>query len=375
MHKIALYSKHPKYTGFPETYTKAKNVYVWSEGKKYLDMCHHLGTNPLGYADSYVNHYVKQAIDQGNMSILNPVIDQKFSNLLLAIHPWADIVRFARTGGEAMKIAFDLGFEKLKKKENIVFCGYNGWHLKNVLNKYDNIISCNKINEIYVFKRPDILVFELARHEFPKSKTIELLKEWQREGTILVLDEITSGFRFCYGGVHLLYDLIPDICVFAKGISNGYPMAAIIGKEKYVESNLWISSTYWTSSIGSTAAYYTLKKLKHCDYRLLVKLGKSMKKIWRKCAEFYDIKIKISETDNICHFEFIDKSLECKSLFVQEMLKEDILASNQFYPSFAHKAIHITQYAKACKKVFEKIKKHLTGKEKFDINILEVLEK
>ena len=386
MYKIPLYSKTPEYTGFPEFYDKAKDMNIWIDGKKYLDMCHHLGTHLLGYSNSYVNHHVKKCIDKGNTSLLNHKYMEKLSNLMLGIHGWADCVRFGNSGGEAIYLAYELAKEKKRNPIGcwILFAGYHGWELQNyVITKEKEQLriinlGIDGINRIINEKadRPDILVFELVRHEYPKPKTIKILKEWQKQGTILILDEITSGFKFSCGGAHLLYDLVPDICVFSKCIANGYSMSIIIGKEKYMESDLWISSTNWSDGIGFVAAYHTIKMLKHCDYRLLVKLGNSIKKIWQTCSRKHEIKIKVGEVPQIMNFEFDYKNkLDLKSYFIQEMLKENILASDQFYPSFKHTAKHIGKYAKACNKVFSKIKKNFDNIENLVYNKLKVLDK
>lgn len=384
MHKIPIYSKDPKYTGFPLHYDKAKNMDIWIDGKKYLDMCHHLGNNMLGYSNDYVNHHVKKCINKGNASLLNHKYMEKLSNLMLGIHPWGEMVRFGNSGGEAMKLVLDLAVEKHEGYNvNVFQVGYSGWHIKNIKNdSFFRIDNINKVNDLLkidddddiFLDRPDILVFELIRHEYPKTETIELLKQWQSQGTILILDEITSGFKFNCGGAHLLYGLEPDICVFSKAIGNGYPISVIIGKDKYMESDLWISSTNWSDGIGFVAAYHTIKALKHCNYKLLVKLGSSIREIWRACATKHKIDISIGEVPQIANFEFRDKHLECKSLFVSEMLKEGILASDQYYPSFTHTSKHIVKYLRACDKAFSKIRRYLDG-EKFEFKMLEVLDK
>jgi len=384
MYKIPLYSKTPEYTGFPEFYDRAKGVHVWIKGKKYLDMCHHLGNTMLGTSNNYVNHHVKKCIDKGNTSLLNHRYMEKLSNLLLGAHQWADAVRFCNSGGEAMKLALDLAEEKIKEEyPNMAYYinqlyGYNGWHIKNIKEngKFKHYVY-NKINDILKrTNRPEILVFELIRHEYPKPGTIALLKKWQEQGTILVLDEITSGFKFNCGGAHLLYDLEPDICVFSKAIGNGYPISVIIGKERYMKSNLFISSTNWTDGIGFVAGYHTIKALKHCNYRYIVKLGSSMMQIWRTCANANNVKIKVGEVPSIANFEFeYENKLDIKAYFIQEMLKEGILASDQFYPSFAHKWEHIKQYTRACNKVFGKIRKNFDNIEKLVYNKLKILDK
>jgi glutamate-1-semialdehyde aminotransferase len=369
---IGLFSKMPKYTGFPRYYDKAKGAYIYINGVKYLDMSlSGIGCNILGYADRYVNHYVKKAINQGNMATLNPRIEDELHHMILDTHYWATDVRYARTGGEAIEIAYQLAIEK-RATFNIMQVGYNGWHIKNKQKEFWRLDKINDIEDIS--DRPDILIFELARHEYPTMKTICRLNKWQREGTVLIIDEITTGYRFCNGGLHMSYGLKPDICVFAKGISNGYPMAVIIGKREMIESGLWISSTYWTESIGPTSAYYTIKKLEKCNYAFLKKLGQAMIQTWVTIARINNLDIRIGEVPEIANFKFnYYNHVECKTVFVREMLKQGVLATDQYYPNFSQKMKHLKRYMNACNKAFAEVRRYLNNP--YNINKLEVLDK
>ena len=372
MYKIPLYSKDPAITGLPEFYDSAKGCKIKIGKKQYYDFSV-IGASAciLGYADRYVNKQVIKCIKNGSFSSLNSRYMDKLTNLLLGMHQNYDTVRYCKGGGEALDLAMMLVIKS--GLEEIIQVGYNGWKIKN----YKYISHLDNINQITKTRtRPDIIIFELLRHEYPNHKAIDKLKEWQNQGTILILDEVTTGFRFICGGIHKMYDLEPDIIVYAKGISNGYPMACLIGKEKIMESDLWISSTYWSDSIGFVAAYYTIKKLKHCNYKLLVKLGQSVRKIWQACAKSSGIKIKTGEVSNIANFDFDYKNkLELKSLFIQEMKNYGILALDQFYPTFSHNARSIGAYARACNKTFATIRKFLNGEINYNIKMLKELNK
>jgi len=382
MYKIPLFSKMPEYVGLPEFYDEAKDCRIKIGNKWFYDFSV-IGASAciLGYADSYVNHFVKKCINKGNFSSLNSRYMQRLTDLLLAIHPYYQTVRYCKGGGEALKVALDLAQEKKQVQNwNMCFIGYNGWILKNVqicLNNQRDFKHFNKINDIInIYKRPDIIVFELIRHEYPDIKAIDKLKEWQKQGTILICDEVTTGWRLTYGGCHTLYGLEPDITVYAKGISNGYPLAVVIGKENIMESNLWISSTCWTDSIGFVAGYYTLKKLKHCNYTLLIKLGQTIKTVWRELAKRYKLKIKLGDVPQIINFEFdYSNKLLLKNLFIEKMQEEGILALDQFYPMFAHTEKAMGAYIKACNKVFKFISKNLDRPEHFIKNRIKELNK
>ena len=114
---------------YPIYFKKCKDSFVWDiNNKKYLDMyLMGVGTNILGYNNTYVNNAVKRVIDNGNTSSLNSVEDLKLSNELLRINKWADMVKLARTGGEANAIAVRI-VRASTNRDLILFCGYHGWH-------------------------------------------------------------------------------------------------------------------------------------------------------------------------------------------------------------------------------------------------------
>jgi glutamate-1-semialdehyde aminotransferase len=357
MHKIPLYSKDPTRTGLPMYYDKAKECNIWIGNRKYIDMSYMgIGCNILGYANKKIDKEVMNAIKKGNMSSLNPRINKKLAELILKQNKWAHVARYARTGGEAMKIAYDLAREKRGKESTVYTVGYNGWHIKNLQHK--NIEEINNIDD--KLERPDILIFELIRHKHPRSGTIDLINRWQKDGTLLIVDEITSGFRYNFGGYHQIANIRPDICVYAKGISNGYPMAIILTTKEFEYNNTWISSTYWSESIGVTSAYYTIKELEKKEYYILYSNGCKIKGIWRRLSNKTGLQINISETSQIARMEFNYKNKDViLKIFTKKMQEYNILATDQYYASFAHKEKHFKLYEKACEKVFKYIKKNV----------------
>ena len=92
---------------WPSYYSRAEGAFVWDlDDQRYIDMSiSGIGACPLGFADPDVNAAVKTAIDMGSMSTLNCAEDVELAELLVELHPWADMVRFARSGGEANAIA------------------------------------------------------------------------------------------------------------------------------------------------------------------------------------------------------------------------------------------------------------------------------
>ena len=127
-----LFSKRPEQFlpgQWPSYYSKSKGCRVWDlDAKEYIDMSFMgIGACILGYADTDVDAAVLKAVEKGNSSTLNVPEEVELARLLINLHPWADMVRYARTGGEAMAIAVRIA-RAAARKDTILFCGYHGWH-------------------------------------------------------------------------------------------------------------------------------------------------------------------------------------------------------------------------------------------------------
>ena len=384
----------PEY--WPAYYSKAKGCEIWDlDDNKYIDMSTMgIGTCILGYADDDIDSRVITAIKNGSMSTIMSPEEVDLAKLLLSLHPWAEMVRYARGGGEAMSVAVRIA-RAATKKDIILFCGYHGWHdwylsanladnealdgqlmsglspvgvargLKGtsypffynnknefleLINKYSNQIGG--------------VVLEAVRATDPEPDFFTTIEnETQKLNVPLIVDEITSGFRLTCGGAHRVININPDMAVFAKGMSNGYPMAAIIGKEKYMDAaqDSFISSTYWTERIGPTAAIATIDKmLKQNVQEHLIDCGNQVQAGWKKMSQKHNLNINITGIYPLSHVSFPDNPLTLKTLFIQEMLKRGILASDSFYASYAHKQEHINQYISALDEVFYMMSKSVS---------------
>ena len=392
---------------WPAYYEKAKGCRVWDlDGNKYTDMSYMgIGASILGYADKDVDSAVKTAVDKGSMCTLNCPEEVELAELLCKLHPWAEMVRYARTGGEAMAIAVRIARAKTGK-DLILFCGYHGWHdwylsanladnkaldghllpglkpkgvprvLKNsaIPFSYNNIKGFLSLVDKYKNKIGTV-VMEPLRNYYPEKGFLETIREMtEKLKIVLIFDEITSGWRLNLGGAHLKLGVNPDIAVFGKGISNGYPMAAIIGKSEVMEvaQETFISSTYWTERIGPVAALATIRKLKERDVPShLINIGKKIQNGWRESAEKNRLKISVSGIYPLGHFSFnYEDPLILKTLFTQLMLERGFLATDSFYASYAHREKNVEKYLEVVDEVFEfiaraikenKVKKYLKG--------------
>lgn len=374
---------------WPAYYKKAKGCEVWDlDGNRYIDMSYMgIGVSILGYADRDVNDAVKKAIDSSSMTTLNCPEEIELAQVLCNIHRWAGMVRFARTGGEAMTIAIRIARAKTGK-DMVLFCGYHGWHdwylsanisddkaldghllpglnpqgLPRALKGTSIPFNYNDTEEflrlIKKYKNKiGVVVIESIRNNYPKKDFLETVRQVTKKlGIVLVFDEITAGWRLTAGGAHLLFGVEPDIAVFGKAISNGFPMAAVIGKKGIMEAanNTFISSTYWTDRIGPVSALVTINKIRKKRIpRHLERIGKKVQEGWKLLAVKHDLDIEVAGIFPITHFVFnYKKPLVLKTLFAQLMLERGFLATTAFYASYAHKEVHVKKYLEAVDKVF-----------------------
>ena len=278
--------------GWPAYYRRAQGCTIWDlDDRPYLDFTSNgIGTCLLGYADPTVNAAVVDCIARGNMCTLNSPAEVELADRLCAIHPWAEKVRYARTGGEAMAIAVRLG-RAFTRRSVVAFCGYHGWsdwYLAANLGETDALsghllpgldpdgvpralrgsslpFRYNRIDElekIVAAHRSDLaaIVMEPMRHDAPRDGFLQKVRALADEtGAVLIFDEITAAWRSNFGGTHLTLGVVPDVAVLAKALSNGFPLSAIIGRDAVMDAaqQTFVSSTYWTEAIGPTAAVAT----------------------------------------------------------------------------------------------------------------------
>ena len=378
---------------WPGYFSKAKDVYVWDlDGNKYVDMSiSGIGANVLGYADPDVDTAVKNAIGNGTSCSLNCSEEIELAELLCELHPWAEMVRYARTGGEAMAIAVRIA-RAHTGKDKIAFCGYHGWHdwylsanlgTENALGehlisglsplgvpkgltgtafpfRYNHI---KELKEIVAEHGKDLaaIVMEPMRNYEPEKGFIEGVRSLADETrAVLVVDEISAGFRYNTGGAHLkFFTKEPDIAVFSKALGNGYPIAAVIGRTDVMQSaqKTFISSTNWTERIGPTAAIAMIKKHKRVDAgKHLVWLGEQVQSGWKEMADKHGLAIEVGGMKPMSHFAFLnDKAQSMKAYFIQLMLEQGFLASNLYYAMYAHTDENVQDYFKAVDKAFGEI--------------------
>lgn len=389
-----LLSKRPEMflpEHWPTYFSKASGCSVWDlDRNHYIDVSiMGIGTNLLGYGHPKVDEAVVKCIQDGNMSTLNCPEEVVLAERLVELHPWSEMVRFARTGGEANAIAVRIA-RAASGKSGIAVCGYHGWHdwylatnlvEKNGLNTHllpglaPNGVPEELSGSVQAFEYNDlealnklisngnigVVVMEVMRNHSPKNNFLEKVRHMcTQNGIVLIFDECTSGFRENFGGLHLKFGVEPDLAMFGKALGNGYAVTAVIGRREVMEyaQESFISSTFWTERIGSAAALATLNVMQETEsWNVVSKIGERIKENWDSIASQNKIVIKQSGLPALASFNFDRDHLARKTFFIQEMLDRNYLASNSFYASLAHNEDVLQGYFEAIDGVFAKISK------------------
>jgi len=383
---------------WPSYFSKSKGCEIWDlDGNHYLDVSiMGIGTNILGYGNPEVDEAVRQTVATGNMSTFNCPEEVYLAEKLIEMHPWADMARFARSGGEANAVAIRIA-RAATGKDGVAICGYHGWHdwylsanlgdeqnlaghllpgldpngvpknLKGTVfpfeyNNYEQLETLVDAQDIGVIK------MEVERNNGPKDDFLQKVRELAtRKGLVLIFDECTSGFRETFGGLHKKYGVVPDMAIFGKALGNGYAITATIGRREVMEAaqSTFISSTFWTERIGPTAALKTLEVMEQMEsWQIITQTGLNIRERWQQLAEDHDIQIAHWGLPALTGFSFSsEQNLEYKTLITQEMLAKGYLAGNSVYVSTEHTTEIIDGYFDALNSVFGLIKECEEGRD------------
>jgi glutamate-1-semialdehyde 2,1-aminomutase len=356
---------------WPAYFSKAKGCTVWDlDGNAFTDVCiMGIGTNTLGYGHPDVDAAVRKVVDDGNMATFNCPEEVLLAERLVAMHPWADMARFARSGGEANAIAIRIA-RAAAGRETVAFCGYHGWH--------DWYLSANLAGEgrlaghllpglapngvpesltgtalPFEYNRLDQLEALIANHDIgvikmevsrsgpPAPGFLEGVRALaDQHGIVLVFDECTSGFRETFGGLHLKYGVEPDLAVFGKALGNGYAITAVLGRRSVMDhaQSTFISSTFWTERIGPAAALAALDVMeREQSWERITATGIDVKAQWEAMAGAHGLPLQTFGLPALCGFTFrSENALAYKTFLTQEMLKQGYLAATLLYVCTEH---------------------------------------
>lgn len=389
-----LLSKRPETFApeqWPAYYEQAVGCEVIdTDGRRFLDFSHcGILSCILGFADPDVNAAVIRRVHLGAMATQQTADEVELARLLIALHPWAQQARFTRGGGEAMAVAVRIA-RAHTGRDKVAVCGYHGWHdwylaanlsagqldghllpglqptgVPRALAGTVATFRYNRLDELdeALHRCGDDLaaiVMEPTRTVNPDPGFLEGVRQRaDQHGVPLIFDEISAGWRLCLGGAHKLFGVTPDLAVFAKAMSNGFAMGAIIGRAAVMQAaqDSFISSTFWTEGIGPAAAVACIKKMMRIDLPAhLTTVGTRVMDGWRRLGEKHGLPLVVSGRPASCSLSFTHpESAALVTLLTTRMLSQGFLAGSTCSLTLAHDTYHVDRYLAALDGVFAEL--------------------
>ena len=387
---------------WPAYFSRTKGCKVWDlDGNEYVDMSiMGIGTNILGYSHPAIDEAVMHVVKTGNMSTLNCPEEVHLAEKLIELHPWAQMVRLTRSGGEANSVAIRIA-RAASGRDKVAICGYHGWHdwyLSANLGEARSLdghllpglgtggvprnlrgtvfpFAYNCFSELeQIANQHDLgcIIMEVQRSSPPENNFLEKVRNLATQrGIVLIFDECTSGFRQSYGGLHKHYGINPDMAMFGKALGNGYAICAVIGKAEIMEAaqSTFISSTFWTERIGPAAGLAALEAMESMkSWEQITSTGQRIRKELSNLADKFDLNLNQTGLPSLTCYNFeSDNALEYKTLITQEMLSKGYLAANSVYVCTEHTPSIVDGFIAALAPVFQLIQECENGR---DVNTL-----
>jgi glutamate-1-semialdehyde 2,1-aminomutase len=375
----------------PVVATRGKGSRIWDvDGHEYIDWVSAIGSVILGYADPVVDQAVKQQIDRGTNFSITHELELELAELLVERIPCAEMVRYARGGGDACAVAVRIA-RGSTGRDRILFCGYHGWHdwYQAANHGSDGDLDEHLFPGIEPIGVPSALagtaipfaygdldglgerldryrgevaavMMEPMRSELPAEGYLEGVASLCRDhDVVLIFDEVSTGFRPSDAGVQPVLGVEPDMAVFAKSISNGYAMGAVVGRRDVMApaDRMFVSSTYWGETVGLAATVATLTELRNRNTaQTLARTGAALKQRLNDVASEVGVSICCTGVDYHPHLEFSveDPVLRNKiaTLYVQEMAKRGHHGYPSFYLNESQGEVEIEMVSDAAREVF-----------------------
>jgi len=344
----------------PKYLVKGKGSHVWDvDGNEYIDFNSAIGPISLGYAYPAVDNAIKQQLEDGiTFSLMHP-LEVELSELIQEVIPNAEAVKISKTGADVCSAAIRVA-RAFTGRDKVFCCGYHGWH-----DWYIGITSRNAgipaaVQDMtYTFEYNDIesikaaldetvaaLILEPFIFEAPKPGFLQELAEVCREnGTLLIFDEMWTGFRIAVGGAQEYFNVKADLAVFSKACANGMPIALLTGRADVMElfnSQVFSYTTFGGEALSLAACIATINELIDKDVpKYLDQKGALLKDGYNKIAietgmDKYTHCIGFNCRTMVTFTPDAGNGLEVKALMQQEMIKRGILWAGFHNMCFSH---------------------------------------
>lgn len=373
---------------YPVFIRRGLGSHVWDiDGNEYIDYASALGPNILGYAYPTVNRAVRDQLKDGSIYTLPHPLEVEVAEILVDLIPCAEMVRFGKNGSDVTTAAIRLA-RAATGRDIVACCGYHGWHdwyigttedrhlgvpkaVKSLTKtfKYNDIRSLENIFDEFHGKVAAVILEPIIL-EYPIDGFLEKVQKLSyRNGSVLIFDEIITGFRINIGGAQKVFGVVPDIACFSKAIANGFPLSALVGKRELMKQldKVFFSFTFGGDAIGLAAAKATLSILR-TKFALehIHNLSNMLSDRLTDAVFEHNLEDQIKISGYPGRFSLLfngfdekRKGLDAnvlKSNFQREAAKRGILFTGSHMISYSHKTKDIDVTAQVYSSIFEKMR-------------------
>ncbi len=355
------------------------------EGNAYIDYCMGLCSVTLGYQNSQVDEAIRKQLQRGINFSLPHALEVEVAELLCEVIPCAEKVRFAKNGSDATSGTIRAA-RAITGREHVALCGYHGpqdWYIgttardlgvpestKALSHKfcYNDIDSLKHLFEQYP-NQIAAVILEAVSVESPQPGFLQAVADLTRQyGALLVFDEIITGFRWHLGGAQSFFNVTPDLACFGKGMANGMPISAVVGRHEYMEvfERIFFSYTFGGETLSLAASAETIKVMR--QQKVIDHIWNMGHQLMEGCQGLIDVYglenwieckgyaprflLKFSDAPN-------DELNSLKTLFIQEASRQGVLTTGAHNLSFSHRPDDIARTLQSYDVVFKKLKQSL----------------
>lgn len=376
------YAQFPKGVS-PLFLQRGEGSHVWDlDGNEYIDFINSLLAVSLGYNDPDVNAAVYKQLENGVTFSLAHPLETLVAEKIIEMVPCAEMVRFGKNGSDVTAGAVRLA-RAYTGKERIAVCGYHGWqdwYIGSTTRNlgvpqstqalthrftYNDLLSLQQLFEEYPGEFAAIIL-EPMNIESPKPGFLQAVKELTHQhNALLVFDEMITGFRFANGGAQAYFNVIPDLATFGKGMANGYPLAAVVGRKDVMKlmEEIFFSFTFGGETLSLAAAHATLSKIQsESVVETLAARGLQLKESVQQLLDKYQMHDLLTCCGHpswsfLVFKDYAPYSLwEIKTLWLQEILARGILSVGSHNICYAHSEKNIDYLIQVYDEVFPLIK-------------------
>jgi len=343
----------------PKYLQRGKGSHVWDvDGNEFIDFNMAIGPLSLGYGYEAVDRAIRAQLEDGiTFSMMHP-LEVEVAELIRGIVPNAEMVRYSKTGADVTSAAIRL-CRAYTGRSKVICCGYHGWHdwyiattdrslgvpkpvqdLTGTFDYNDAASVHDLLDEETACAILEPMIFEEPRRGFLH----ELKAACRKNGTLLVFDEMWTGFRFALGGAQERFGVQADLICYSKAIANGMPLAVLAGRAdvmRLCEKDVFFFTTFGGEALSLAAAKATIQELRdRCVPAYLERLGCVLRDGYNALARDLDMPYTRAIGAGCRALVTFDAKagdpLEMKSLLQQELFARGILWSGFHNMSFSH---------------------------------------